>query len=40
VGFTAKSPPDILSEIQRIFQEIWKEALVAVYDEWTTDSSG
>jgi hypothetical protein len=35
-GFTANSHPDILSEIRRIFQEISKETLVAVYDEWTT----
>jgi hypothetical protein len=34
VGFTASSPADILSEILRIFQEISKETLVAVYDEW------
>jgi hypothetical protein len=33
---TAKSPTDILSEIRQIFQEISKETLVAVYDEWTT----
>jgi hypothetical protein len=33
-GFTANSPTDILSEIRRIFQEISKETLVAVHDEW------
>jgi hypothetical protein len=32
-GFTWNSPADILSEIRRIFQEIPKESLVAVYDE-------
>jgi hypothetical protein len=36
VGFTANSPADILSEIRRIFQEMSKETLVAVYDEWIT----
>jgi hypothetical protein len=35
-GFTAKSPSDILSEVRRIFQEISKETLVAVSDEWMT----
>jgi hypothetical protein len=35
-GFTANSPADILSEIRRIFQEIPKETLIAVYDEWIT----
>jgi hypothetical protein len=35
-GFTANSRPDILSEIRRIFQEISKETLVAVYNKWTT----
>jgi hypothetical protein len=35
-GFTANSPTGILSEIRRIFQEIPKETLVAVYDEWIT----
>jgi hypothetical protein len=35
-GFTANSPADILSEIRWIFQEIPKETLVAVYDEWMT----
>jgi hypothetical protein len=34
--FTANSPAEILSEIHRIFQEISKETLVAVYDEWIT----
>jgi histone-lysine N-methyltransferase SETMAR len=34
--FTANSPADILSEIRRIFQEIPKETLVAMYDEWIT----
>jgi hypothetical protein len=34
-SFTANSPADILSEIHRIFQEISKATLVAVYDEWT-----
>jgi hypothetical protein len=34
--FTVDSPADILSEIRRIFQEISKETLVAVYDEWVT----
>jgi hypothetical protein len=32
-GFTANSLSDILSEIRRIFHEISKETLVAVYDE-------
>jgi hypothetical protein len=42
-GFTANSPADIFSEIHRIFQEISKETLSAVYDkcitrlEWTTE---
>jgi transposase len=36
VGFTSNSPADILSEIHRPFQEIPKETLVAVYDEWIT----
>jgi hypothetical protein len=35
-GFTANSPTDVLSEIGRIFQEISKETLVAVYDKWIT----
>jgi hypothetical protein len=35
-GFTAYSPEDIRSEIRGIFQEIPKENLVAVYDEWIT----
>jgi hypothetical protein len=35
-GFTTNSPADILSEIRRIFQEISKETLLAVYDEWIT----
>jgi hypothetical protein len=35
-GFTADSPADILSDIRRIFQEISKETLVAVYDKWIT----
>jgi hypothetical protein len=35
-GITANSPADILSEIPRIFQEISKETLVAVYEEWIT----
>jgi hypothetical protein len=35
-GFTASSPADILSKIRRIFQEISKETLMAVYDEWIT----
>jgi hypothetical protein len=34
--FTTNSPVDILSEIRRIFQEISKEAQMAVYDEWIT----
>jgi hypothetical protein len=33
-GFTPNSPADILSEIDPIFQEISKDTLVAVYDEW------
>jgi hypothetical protein len=33
-GFTANSIADIPSEIRRIFQEISKETLVAVSDEW------
>jgi hypothetical protein len=33
-GFTASSPAGILSEIHRIFQEISKETLMAVYHEW------
>jgi hypothetical protein len=36
VSFTANSPTDILSAIGRIFQEISKETLVIVYDEWIT----
>jgi hypothetical protein len=36
VGFTANSPADILSEIRRIFQEISKETVVAVHEEWIT----
>jgi hypothetical protein len=36
-GFTANSRADILSEINRIFQEISKETFVAVYDEWITE---
>jgi hypothetical protein len=39
-GFAANSPADILSEIRRIVQEISKETLVAVYDEWTTRLDG
>jgi hypothetical protein len=39
-GFIANSPPDILSEIRWIFQEISKETLVAVYDEWMTEHKG
>jgi hypothetical protein len=35
-GFSANSRADILSEIRRIFQEMTKETLVAVYDEWIT----
>jgi hypothetical protein len=35
-GFKANSSADILSEIRRIFQEISKEILVAVNDEWNT----
>jgi hypothetical protein len=35
-GLIVNSPPDILSEIRRIFQEISKETLVAVYEEWIT----
>jgi hypothetical protein len=35
-GFTANSPTDIISETRRIFQEISKESLVVVYDEWIT----
>jgi hypothetical protein len=35
-GFTTNSPADILLEIHRIFQEISKEILVAVYGEWIT----
>jgi hypothetical protein len=35
-GSTANSPVDILSEICRIFQEISKKTVVAVYDEWIT----
>jgi hypothetical protein len=35
-GFTANSPADILSEIGRIFCEISKETLAAVYHEWIT----
>jgi predicted DNA-binding ArsR family transcriptional regulator len=35
-GFTANSPADILSEMRRVFQEISKEILLAVYDEWIT----
>jgi hypothetical protein len=35
-GFTANSPAHILSEIRRIYQEISKETLVAVYDELIT----
>jgi hypothetical protein len=34
--FTANSPTYILSEIHRIFQEISKETLAAVSDEWIT----
>jgi hypothetical protein len=33
-GFTANSPADILYEIPRTFQEVSKETLVAVHDEW------
>jgi hypothetical protein len=33
---TANSPADILSEIRWIFQEIPKETLMAVYDDWIT----
>jgi hypothetical protein len=32
-GSVANSPPNILSEIRRVFQEISKETLVTVYDE-------
>jgi hypothetical protein len=39
-GSTASSPADILSEIRRIFQEISKETLVAVYDGWITERKG
>jgi hypothetical protein len=45
-GFITTSPADIFSEIRRIFQEISKETLVAVYDkwitpvEWTTEQKG
>jgi hypothetical protein len=35
-GSTADSPVDILFETCRIFHEIPKETLVAVYNEWTT----
>jgi hypothetical protein len=35
-GFTANSPADIFSEIRRIFQEISKETILAVYGEWIT----
>jgi hypothetical protein len=35
-GFRANSPADILFGIRRIFQEISKETLVAVHDEWIT----
>jgi hypothetical protein len=35
-GFTANSPADLLSEIRRIFQEVSKKAVVAVYDKWVT----
>jgi hypothetical protein len=35
-GFTANSLTNILFEIRRILQEIPKETLVAVYDEWIT----
>jgi hypothetical protein len=35
-GFTVNSSADILSEIHRIFQEISKQTLVAVYEEWIT----
>jgi hypothetical protein len=34
--FTVNRPADILSEIRRIFQEISKKTLVAVYDECIT----
>jgi hypothetical protein len=33
-GFAANSPADIRFETRRIFQEISKEILVAVYEEW------
>jgi hypothetical protein len=36
IGFTANSPADIPSEIHQIFQEISKETILAVYDEWIT----
>jgi hypothetical protein len=39
-GFMANSPADIFSEIRRIFQEISKETLLAVYDEWITGHKG
>jgi hypothetical protein len=36
-SFTANSPADILSEIRRIFQEVSRETLVTVYDDWITE---
>jgi hypothetical protein len=36
-GFTANSPADIRFKIRRIFQEISKETLMTMYDEWITD---
>jgi hypothetical protein len=35
-GFTANSLAGILSEIRPIFQEISRETLMAVHDEWIT----
>jgi hypothetical protein len=34
VGFTARSPEDILSEIRCFFAEIPKETLAAVENKW------
>jgi hypothetical protein len=35
-GFTVNSLAEVLSETRRTFQEISKETLVTVYDEWIT----
>jgi hypothetical protein len=35
-SFTAISPADFLSEIRRIFQEVSKETLLGLHDEWIT----